>query len=271
MARGRNLLTIEDYQRALKNHYGLGTGAGYKPWLRVQDVASKGTSAKIQGLKSNRVHHLLSQMESACFYQAEFLDRVVDIREQFPLIPLSLSMKIAETVGIRHPQIPTTKTPSIMTTDFLLTCQKSGQLWYEAVSVKPEIQLSDERVAQKLDLERIWWELLGVPFTVFVVSERTRIQSSNIEWATSPLRQGYVPSDSEVNIALSLISVGSVLVSETCQLFITQLGMNADNALSLFRILIATKKIIIDLEAPVVDTGVVTILQVNYGQWGEER
>lgn len=266
MARGRNLLTIEDYQRALKNHYGLGTGAGYKPWLRVQDVASKGTSAKVQGLKSNRVHHLLSQLESACFYQAEFLDRVVDIREQFPLLPLSLSMKIAETLGIRHPRVPTTKNPSIMTTDFLLTCQKGGKLWYEAVSVKPEKQLSNERVAQKLDLERIWWELLSVPFKVFVVSEKTRIQSSNIEWATSPLRQGYMPSDSEVEIALTLIPVGSVLVSETCQRFMTKLGMNADNALSLFRFLIATKKLRIDLEVPIIDTGVVSVIQANHGQ-----
>ncbi|HGW6104932.1 TPA: TnsA endonuclease N-terminal domain-containing protein [Citrobacter werkmanii] len=264
MARGRNLLTIQDYQRALKNRYGLGTGAGYKPWLRVQDVASKGTSAKIQGLKSNRVHHLLSQLECACFYQAEFLDRVIDIREQFPLLPLSLSMKIAETLGIQHPRIPTTNTPSIMTTDFLLTCYSDGQLWYEAVCVKPEQQLSNERVAQKLDLERIWWQLLGVTFKVFTVSEKTRIQSSNIEWATSPLRQGYMPLENEVENALTLIPVGNILVSETCQDFMIKLGMDADNALSLFRFLIASKKISIDLDTPVVDTGVVTITQINH-------
>jgi hypothetical protein len=264
MARGRNLLTIQDYQRALKNHYGLGSGAGYKPWLRVQDVASKGTSAKIQGLKSNRAHHLLSQLECACFYQAEFLDHVIDIREQFPLLPLSLSMKIAETLGIQHPRIPTTNTPSIMTTDFLLTCYNSGQVWYEAVSVKPEKQLSNERIAQKLDLERIWWELLGVRFKVFIVSEKTRIQSSNIEWATSPLRQGYIPSDNDVENALTLIPVGSILVSETCQHFMKNLGMDADNALSLFRFLIASKKLSIDLDSPVVDTGVITITQINH-------
>ncbi|WP_337018684.1 TnsA endonuclease N-terminal domain-containing protein [Leclercia sp. AS011] len=263
MSRGRSLLTIQDYQRALKKHYGLGNGAGYKPWLRVQDVPSKGTSSKIQGLKSNRAHHLLSQTESACFYQAEFLDRVVDIREQFPLLPLSLSMKIAETIGIQHPRIPTTKTPSIMTTDLLLTCQQGGQLWYEAISVKPEKQLSEERVAEKLDLERVWWELLGVPFKVFVVSEQTKIQSGNIEWATAPLRQGYIPYKGEVDLALALIPVGTVMVSKICQDFMTNIGMSADNALSLFRYLIATKKIIIDLDAPVVDSGVAWIIKIN--------
>ena len=43
MSRGRKLESLQDYQRALKNKYGIGEGSDYKPWLRVQDVKSHGT------------------------------------------------------------------------------------------------------------------------------------------------------------------------------------------------------------------------------------
>lgn len=47
MGRGRRLETFEDYSRALKGKYGLGEGKDYKPWLRVQDVKSKGIRAQV--------------------------------------------------------------------------------------------------------------------------------------------------------------------------------------------------------------------------------
>ncbi|SYZ82692.1 putative TnsA endonuclease [Vibrio paracholerae] len=50
MARGRKLDSLQDYQRALKNKYGLGSGRDYKPWLRIQDVKSNGTRSLIQGI-----------------------------------------------------------------------------------------------------------------------------------------------------------------------------------------------------------------------------
>ena len=88
MARGRKLEALADYQRALKKKFGLGEGHEYMPWLRVQDVNSRGNSAKIDGIKSNRTHHTLSEHETCFFYLAEFSDSVIDIREQFPLLPL---------------------------------------------------------------------------------------------------------------------------------------------------------------------------------------
>jgi hypothetical protein len=104
MARGRKLEALNDYRRALKQKYGVGEGQDYKPWLRVQDVKSRGLSSKIQGIKVAREHHTLSQLETEFFYLAEFSDSVIDIREQFPLLPLNLSFKIAQTFEIEHPR-----------------------------------------------------------------------------------------------------------------------------------------------------------------------
>lgn len=86
---------------------------------------------------------------------AEFSDSVVDIREQFPLLPLSLSLKISQLLDIDHPKNRISKDPIVITTDFLLTCSDGQRVWYEAVCVKPSEKLSDKRVAEKLDIERV--------------------------------------------------------------------------------------------------------------------
>lgn len=42
---------------------GKSTGASYLPWLRVQDVPSKGLSTRVEGWKTGRIHHFLSCLE----------------------------------------------------------------------------------------------------------------------------------------------------------------------------------------------------------------
>lgn len=64
---GRKLETFEDFSRALKNKYGVGEGELYKPWYRVQDVMSRGVRSQILGLKTNRIHHTLSSIETEFF------------------------------------------------------------------------------------------------------------------------------------------------------------------------------------------------------------
>lgn len=201
MAKGRRLENFDDIKRSLKNGYGLGEREKYKPWLRVQDVPSKGQSAKIAGLKTNRLHHTLSQLESQFFYLSEFSNAVIDIREQYPLLPLTLSKKIADEIGVEHPRSPKTGLPIVMTTDFLLTLQHKGRICYEAINVKPENELADFRVAEKIEIERIWWQLLGVKFRQFVGSSLTACQAANIAWATDVLRHKNI-SESEVNRSL---------------------------------------------------------------------
>ena len=191
MAARRKLEKLADFQRALKQGYGLGEGPTYIPWIRVQDVKSCGNSGKIEGIKSGRAHHTLSEQESCFFYLAEFSDSVIDIREQFPLLPLSHSVRVSDLLEVKHPQHPISKDPIIMTTDFLLTCKDEKKLWYEAVCVKPSEKLSDKRVAEKLDIERVWWEMLGVPFHIFSMTELNQIKSKNIQWITDAKRKGY--------------------------------------------------------------------------------
>lgn len=87
-------------EKWIKEGRGTGIGSEYKPWLNIQDVASMGRSTRLKGIKTNRQHEFLSDLERNYFYLTEYSDFVVDIREQFPLLPLEETIVIADELGI---------------------------------------------------------------------------------------------------------------------------------------------------------------------------
>ncbi|MBN6206680.1 hypothetical protein JYK21_09445 [Ralstonia pickettii] len=71
----------------IKKGRGTGSGADYQPWLNILDVSSLGRSTRFKGIKTGRQHEFLSGLERNYFYFTEFSNDVVEIREQFPLLP----------------------------------------------------------------------------------------------------------------------------------------------------------------------------------------
>lgn len=263
MGRGRKLESLNDFERALKYKYGIGQGLNYKPWLRVQDVKSKGTRSLIYGRKSHREHHMMSSIESELFYLAEFSNGVIDVREQFPILPLNYTQKIAKTLGIAHPKHPQTKEPIIMTTDQLLTIDSLQGTTYHAISVKPENDSKDLRVLEKIDIERVCWELLGVKFSYFTGNDVTRIQSSNLHWATSPFRENPISfSCDQINSALSMMTARQYFLEDLCNQLISMNITSHDDALLLIRFLIADKFIDVDLSTNISESGLVDVKHV---------
>lgn len=269
MARGRKLESLNDYQRALKNKYGIGQGINYKPWLRIQDVKSHGTKSLIFGRKTNRDHHMLSGIESEHFYLAEFSDRVVDIREQFPILPLNYTQKIAKVLGVEHPKHPKTKEHIILTTDQLLTLDGPQGNSFHAVSVKPENESDKLRVLEKIEIERVCWELLGVSFSYFTGNELTKCQSQNIHWATSPFRENSLSfSQEQIKCALSYIKLGQCFVEDLCNQLILINVVSNEEALSLVRLLIADKYIDVDLTFNIPESGILNVKEMNFERKG---
>lgn len=252
----RKFETIEDYQRHLKNGYGQGEGINYKPWFTVRDVKGPKAFRKIiHGLKTNREHHMLSAIEAELFYLLDFKDDVIDIREQFPLLPLELSQKIATTIGVKHPTVPKTQAPHIMTTDLLITRIDDGKPKYFAYCVKPAEELEDERIKEKIEIERIWWELLEVPFEIYTGTEATDIQSRNIAWITDILRsEMYFDLQPFVKLALSNIQQGNYLKNDLCVTFQERFDIQSVDALNLLRLLIAKKHIVVDTKTALLET-----------------
>ena len=269
MPHGRKLESLQDYQRALKNKYGIGEGFDYKPWLRIQDVKSHGTRSLIFGRKSQREHHMMSSIESELFYLAEFSDSVVDIREQFPILPLNYTQRVASILGIKHPIHPKTKEPVIMTTDQLLTTDSPQGISYHAVSVKPESESGKQRVLEKIDIERVCWGLLGVKFSYFTGNELTIVQSRNLDWATAPFRENpIIFSSDQVDSALITINIGQCFFEELCNQLISMNIASHDEAQLLIRYLIGEKYIDVDLSSNIPETGILDIKSVALAQRG---
>ncbi len=51
-----------------KEDRGTGIGSEYKPWLKIQDISSLGRSTRLKGIKTDRQHEFLSDLEQNYFY-----------------------------------------------------------------------------------------------------------------------------------------------------------------------------------------------------------
>jgi len=178
----RSNVTPTDIDRRRKQGRGCGEGRDYKPWVGVRDVPSKGRSSRIKGMKTHRLHHLLSDLETKHFLHLEFNPQVTDIREQYPLFPLDETLAIASSLGIRYPRYPGTNTPVVLSTDFLVTFQnQKGELSSLARTIKYRKDLSDDRVLEKLEIERVFWQRRGIPWQVGT-EDLNKTLVTNLNW-----------------------------------------------------------------------------------------
>src|SRR5713101_3462125 len=74
--------------KRIKEGRGQGRGANYLPWLYIHDVPSRGRAWRTKGWKTGRPHHLLSDLEHDYQLIQDWDPSVIDIREQYPLLPL---------------------------------------------------------------------------------------------------------------------------------------------------------------------------------------
>jgi hypothetical protein len=157
MSRRRFRSTPESIARRIAEGRGQGTGGTYRPWHEVQDFPSSGVSHRLLGLKTERVHHLFSDLELTVFLIYDVLTRIIDIREQFPLLPLDETLEIAKKIGVKHPSDPATGYPIVMTTDFLLKLRAKREIIFHARTAKYRKDLDDPRVREKFEIERRYW------------------------------------------------------------------------------------------------------------------
>ena len=141
---------------------GQGERADYTPWLFTRNVKSRGRKHRMRGILHDRVMHLMSDLERNAVLHFETKAEVVDIREQFPL-DREITRAIARSMGVRHPTDPATKVEIVMTTDLLVTFRlPDGRLVVRAFSVKESKDLLNPRTKQKQEIERRYWERIGV-------------------------------------------------------------------------------------------------------------
>lgn len=181
--RKRNNSTQEKIERWLKEGRGQGEGKNYKPWLNIQDVASIGYSTRDLGWKTGRIHHFLSDLELNYMYTLDWSPYVVDIREQFPLLPLERTIEIADELGIEHPREDGKKGPyKVITTDFLIVVKTKNGLEKYIRTIKPVNNLT-VRELEKFDIERKYFQDMGITnWKIVTDKDIPKNFGKNIEW-----------------------------------------------------------------------------------------
>lgn len=178
MAKHRRMWNQNIYEKYIKEGRGQGEGKDYKPWIRIQDFPSTGTVSRIYSDKTERTHHLLSNNEKYYFYLLEWSDKVLDIREQFPLSDIKLAMDISAAANIRYPIDKISGFPYVMTCDFMLTTSCG----LRARTIKQVSQLSNPRVIEKLEIERRYWNKLGIDWKLVTDKDIDISKARAIEW-----------------------------------------------------------------------------------------
>jgi hypothetical protein len=170
-------------------------GAEYEPFLRVQDIPSKGLSRKVMGLKTMRIHHYLSDLEYYKFIEFEFDPVVIDIREQYAL-SRDKTMELAKVLDIKHPVYPNRGNPIVMTTDFLVTFMAEGKKEFKAISIKPFKEVDPEdiknrseikRTLNKLIIEKCFWEDQGVDWQLQTENDIALMRALNLDMLRTTL------------------------------------------------------------------------------------
>ncbi len=242
-------------ERRLKEGRGSGRGKDYKPWLLVQDVPSHGLASRVLGATTGREHHLFSNLEYDCLLVLDWEESIVDIREQYPLLPLEETMAMAEELGVRHPTYPGSEDPVVCTTDFLVTIQRRSVVVDEAIAVKPSQKLASMRVLEKLELERRYWEKRNISWHIVTEREIPLTLVENLKWlipyqslqALSPLTAEDV---ARIRAVLERYLSGAEALATVAQKVDDRLGLTPGISLSVARYLLASRLWRADLSEP---------------------
>lgn len=174
----------------------------------------------------------------------EWSAAVVEVQEQFPL-ELEETQRIAETLNFKHPRKRGATTDMVMTTDFLITKVNGSKI---ALSVKPSQKLEERRVAEKLEIERQYWEERGVAYRIGTEKELPEEMVENIVWVHS-LRDIDEEPD-VVNAVCKEIrrrSLQGQALRDACKEVDTALGLRSGTSLKTSKHLIATKALPVDM------------------------
>ena len=233
-----------------KKGFGSGAGAQYKPWLGVGSFSSRGTTHRQMGRLTGRHHILFSDHELATFMAVQWLSRVIDIREQYPLWPLDETEQIAARVGVAHPG-PNCTNPQVMTTDLLLTLDDGT---HQAISVKPSSELNFIPILQRLEIERRYWDARGIAW--LIVTERDI--SPDLAWNLLYLDDCY---DLRANVAgkhgidlveaklFEVLEATVPRLDDACLAIDAELGLEQGVSLTIARRAIARKHWSVSLES----------------------
>jgi hypothetical protein len=256
MDRGSRIKKLQENR--IKNGRGKGVGKDYQPFIQTHDnkVASEGWLTRHLGWKTGRIHYTLSEHERKYLYYLEWIDEVVDIREQFPLLPQSRTEEIADQLGIKHAHVD--DVPIVMTTDFLITLKTPNGLIDVVRTVKPADKL-DNRTLELFEIERRFFSEQGIDWGIITDSKLPKTLIKNVEWMCEARYFDTRPGiDEELvdlikNPLFEKISKdgGETSISKICLRSDKEYGLEAGTCMFILQYMLANKKWSTDMTIPI--------------------
>lgn len=229
---------------------GVSKGIDYKPWLKIRDVPSIGTSSSISGIIIPRPYNLLSELETIYFYLIERKKSTFDIQEQWPILDIDRTLELCAEYGVRHNFRGSNPEP--FTIDFLIT-SKNAQYTSEirAASIKTPEDASNPLIRQRLLIEYLWCKERGIPWTLIDTSRFTKTLLENLRFIRSWHRHRYIPNPEIEAFFLKRFDFTyskNIVLNDINKLISKKLFISENLALDTFRYCAWTNQIDICLE-----------------------
>ena len=233
------------YERYLKEGRGQGEGSFYRPWISVHDFSSQGTISRIAGHKTGRIHHFLSRNELNYLFLLEWSDKVLDIREQYPLCDIAMAADIARAAGISYPRDNVSGFPYVLTCDFMITTPDG----LKARTIKCSAELQNRRTVEKLEIERRYWVARGIDWAIVTEHEIPLQKCRNIERLyTSAVLPEHLAAPELRRCMLGLLREG-LSPAQLVKGFDALYGLMPGSGLCILKHLIWTRQIPFDMSA----------------------
>lgn len=258
MAKRSNNWDSNKLDRWIKEGRGQGEGENYKPWLTIQDFPSMGRVTRVFGWTTNRIHHFFSDTQLKYFYLLDWEEKVVDIREHYPLLDLETVLEDTADLKLDKFMDKKTKEPYILTTTFLITLlNPDGQKSFAARSIKYASELSKKTTVEKLEIERRYWTAKGINWGIVTNKDINDVRAKNIEWIHSAMTSDDCNGlsrdefDDLLNGLLYRLIDNQQNIREIISRFEKDYSLDAGAGLLLFKHLIAGKRIALDMDKPI--------------------
>ncbi|SDY99772.1 TnsA endonuclease N terminal [Proteiniborus ethanoligenes] len=258
MAKRSNDWDSNKLNRWIKEGRGQGEGKEYKPWLTVQDFPSMGRVTRVFGWTTQRIHHFFSDTQLKYFYLLDWEEKVIDIREHYPLIDLEVVLKDTSDLRLGKFIDRKTKEPYILTTTFLITLLNSdGKKSFTARSIKYASELSKKSTIEKLEIERRYWKAQGIDWGIVTNKDINDVRAKNIEWVHSVMNSDDCNGLSKAEFddlfdgILYRFIDNKQSIKNIIAGFEKDYSLDVGMGLLLFKRLVAEKRIVLDMDKPI--------------------
>ncbi len=245
---------------------GVRQGVEYKPWLKIRDVPSSGTSSSVLGIRIPRLYNFLSELETIYFYLIERQNSTIDIQEQWPILDIDRTLELCAEYGVRHTYRGFNPEP--FTIDFLITTLNiQNKPIVRAASIKTPEDAKNPLIRQRLLIEYLWCKERGIEWTLVDTSRFTKTLLENLRFMRSWHRQRYTPNPEVEALFLEQFHFtyrNNILLDEIIQRISKKMLINTDLALDMFRYCAWFNHIQISLEHSLALDKPIILRRTNY-------